>query len=349
MVGNPNDRKGEDIVQDRVKDAGLGALCVLLVFGLGGCGTLSNASLDHVSSLEADDSNLAIDDLLHGRQLPRMDDESPLLTAQLADERQAKADVPAPPPSPETGQPQELAEEDEREDEFFDPFEEAEEGEEFEEYDPWESYNVLVFRFNYNLDRYLVKHLATGYDFVVPNVVQRGISNVFHNVRFAPRFFNNVFQGKLKGAGLEVSRFLINTTVGIGGLFDPASDFFDLQTPDEDFGQTLGYYGVGPGPYLMVPFYPPLTVRDGIGYVVDLALDPFNWLVVPIIKVEDWPQVVTNDNHALALNWGLRILDLTNLRSLNLEAFQGVEEATVDLYSAVRNAYLQKRAKDIRE
>ncbi len=336
-------------MQDRVKNAGLGALCVLLVFGLGGCGTLSNASLDPVSSLEADDSSLATGGLLHGRQLPRMDDESRLLTAQLADERQAEADASAPPPSPETGQPQELAEEDALEDEFFDPFDEAEEGEEFEEYDPWESYNVLVFRFNYNLDRYLVKPVAIGYDFVVPNVVQRGISNVFHNVRFVPRLFNNLFQGKLKGAGLEVSRFLVNTTMGIGGLFDPASDLFDLQTPDEDFGQTLGYYGVGPGPYLIVPFYPPLTVRDGVGYVVDLALDPFNWLVLPFFEVEDWPQVVTNDTTALALNAGLRVLELTNIRSLNLEAFQGVEEATVDLYSAVRNAYLQKRAKDIRE
>ncbi len=336
---------------DRVKNSGLGALCVILVFGLGGCGTLSSPSLDPVSSLEADDSNLATGGLLHGRQLPRMDDESRLLTAQLADERQAEADASAPPPSPETGQPHELVEEDEQEDEFFDPFEEEEEGEEFkyEEYDPWESYNALAFQFNYNLDRHLVRHVAAGYDFVVPDVVQRGILNVFHNVRFVPRFFNNVFQGKLTGAGLEVSRFLINTTVGIGGLFDPASGLFDLETPDEDFGQTLGYYGVGPGPYLMVPFYPPLTVRDGVGYVVDLALDPFNWLVLPFIQVEDWPQVVTDDTTALALNWGLQVLEITNNRALNLETFQGVEEVTVDLYSAVRNAYLQKRARNIRE
>lgn len=237
------------------------------------------------------------------------------------------------------------------EDEFFDPFAEPGEemGEDQEEYDPWEPYNAVVFRFNYNLDDYVVQPVAEGYNSLTPDLVQRTISNVFQNVRFVPRFFNNVFQGKVKGAGIEISRFLINTTFGMGGLFDPATDL-GLETPEEDFGQTLGFYGVGPGPYLLLPFWPsPLTVRDGFGYVVDLALDPFNYLVLPFTQVEDWPQAVTNKDTALILNWGLRIGEILNERSRNLETFQGVEEATVDLYSAVRNAYLQKRAKAIRE
>ena len=222
-------------------------------------------------------------------------------------------------------------------------------GEDQEEYDPWEPYNAVVFRFNYNLDDYVVQPVAEGYNSLTPDLVQRTISNVFQNVRFVPRFFNNVFQGKVKGAGIEISRFLINTTFGMGGLFDPATDL-GLETPEEDFGQTLGFYGVGPGPYLLLPFWPsPLTVRDGFGYVVDLALDPFNYLVLPFTQVEDWPQAVTNKDTALILNWGLRIGEILNERSRNLETFQGVEEATVDLYSAVRNAYLQKRAKAIRE
>ncbi len=235
--------------------------------------------------------------------------------------------------------------------EFFDPFAEPGEemGEDQEEYDPWEPYNAVVFRFNYNLDDYVVQPVAEGYNSLTPDLVQRTISNVFQNVRFVPRFFNNVFQGKVKGAGIEISRFLINTTFGMGGLFDPATDL-GLETPEEDFGQTLGFYGVGPGPYLLLPFWPsPLTVRDGFGYVVDLALDPFNYLVLPFTQVEDWPQAVTNKDTALILNWGLRIGEILNERSRNLETFQGVEEATVDLYSAVRNAYLQKRAKAIRE
>lgn len=238
------------------------------------------------------------------------------------------------------------------EDEFFDPFAlRDDEGQAvIEEYDPWQPYNEVVFEFNYRLDQYVVKPIAQGYDFIVPNAAQRGVSNAFHNVRFAPRFFNNLFQGKLKGAGLEVSRFLINTTVGVGGLFDPARDLFGLDTPDEDFGQTLGYYGVGPGPYLLIPFFPsPLTARDAVGFVVDLGLDPFNYLVLPFVEVESWPQVVTDDSTALWLNWGLRGLEILNTRSLNLETFQGVEEAAVDLYGAVRNGYLQRRAKAIRE
>lgn len=238
------------------------------------------------------------------------------------------------------------------EDEFFDPFAlRDEEGQiVIEEYDPWQSYNEVVFEFNYRLDKYVFKPVARGYDFVMPNVAQRGVSNAFHNVRFVPRFFNNLLQGKFKGAGLEVSRFLINTTVGVAGLFDPARDLFDLDTPDEDFGQTLGYYGVGPGPYLLIPFFPsPLTARDAVGFVVDLGLDPWNYLVLPFIEVQGWPQVVTDDSTALWLNWGLRGLDILNTRSLNLETFQGVEEAAIDLYGAVRNGYLQRRAKLIQE
>lgn len=246
----------------------------------------------------------------------------------------------------------ETAQEPTERDEFFDPFAlQDEEGQAvLEEYDPWQPYNEVVFEFNYRLDKYVFKPLAQGYDFVVPNAAQRGVSNAFHNVRFAPRFFNNLFQGKFKGAGLEVSRFLINTTVGIGGLFDPAEDLFDLTTPDEDFGQTLGYYGVGPGPYVLIPFFPsPFTVRDAVGFVVDLGLDPWNYLVLPFVEVESWPQAVTDDSTALWLNWGLRGLDILNTRSLNLETFQGVEEAAIDLYGAVRNGYLQRRAKAIRE
>ncbi len=247
---------------------------------------------------------------------------------------------------------EEVSQEPTEEDEFFDPFAvRDEEGQAvLEEYDPWQPYNEVVFEFNYRLDKYLFKPLAQGYDFVVPDAAQRGVSNAFHNVRFAPRFFNNVFQGKFKGAGLEVSRFVINTTIGIGGLFDPAEDLFDLTTPDEDFGQTLGYYGVGPGPYVLIPFFPqPFTVRDAVGFVVDLGLDPWNYLVLPFVEVESWPQVVTNDSTALWLNWGLRGVDLLNTRSLNLETFQGVEEAAIDLYGAVRNGYLQTRVKAIQE
>jgi phospholipid-binding lipoprotein MlaA len=234
-------------------------------------------------------------------------------------------------------------------DEPFDPFAKADGGT-GEEYDPWEPMNTNIFAFNLKVDRYVLKPVAKGYDFVMPDLVQVGISNIFTNLRFAPRFLNNVFQGKLKGAGIEVGRFLINSTVGLAGFFDLATKV-DLVTPDEDFGQTLGFYGVTPGPYLVLPLLQPFTVRDFVGYVGDVFLNPINWLVAPIIEANNVPSVIAHKNRMTSsiIQFGARTGEIINERSRNLEKFQGVEEATLDLYTAVRNAYLQKRARAILE
>ncbi len=234
-------------------------------------------------------------------------------------------------------------------DEPYDPFAEA--GElDIEEYDPWEPLNTKIFEFNRQVDRWVLKPVATGYNLVVPDLLQEGISNFFYNARFVPRFVNNVLQGKFRGAGIEVGRFLINTTIGIAGFIDWASDM-DLVTPEEDLGQTLGFYGVPPGPYLIVPLYPPFTVRDLVGYVGDVFLNPIYWLALPIIEIEQIPSAVP---HSSRLTTSLilltaKVTEVVNDRSLNLEKFQGVEESVVDLYAAVRNAYLQKRARALKE
>ena len=234
-------------------------------------------------------------------------------------------------------------------DETFDPFAKAGEGAD-EEYDPWEPVNSTIFEFNRQVDRFVLKPVAKGYDFILPDVVQVGISNIFYNLRFAPRFLNNVFQGKLKGAGIEVGRFLINSTIGVAGFFDLATKI-DLVTPEEDFGQTLGFYGVKPGPYLVLPFLQPFTVRDFTGFIGDIALNPINWLVAPIIEVDDIPSVIEHKNRTTStfVQLGSRVGEIVNDRSRNLQKYQGVEEATLDLYTAVRNAYLQKRSQAIRE
>jgi phospholipid-binding lipoprotein MlaA len=233
-------------------------------------------------------------------------------------------------------------------DELFDPFAKAEEG--GDEYDPWESFNTFVFEFNRKVDKYALKPVAQGYDFIVPDFVQVGISNIFYNFRFPQRFLNNVFQGKIKGAGIEVGRFLLNTTVGYAGFLDLAKEI-DLVTPDEDFGQTLGSYGVRPGPYLVLPFLQPFTLRDFGGYVMDVFLNPINWLVAPIIEIEGVPSLIAHKNRTTTsfVQIGSRVGEIVNERSRNLEKFQGVEEATLDLYTAVRNAYLQSRTRAIRE
>jgi len=195
-----------------------------------------------------------------------------------------------------------------------------------EEYDPWEPFNEKMFSFNYKLDRYVLKPVAKGYNFVMPDRLQQMIDSGFDNLLVVQRVVNNLLQGRPLGATAEVGRFLINSTVGIGGLFDIAKQEFNLQKTRADFGQTLGIWGIGPGPFLVLPLMPPLTVRDGIGTAVDGAMDPLSY-VLPFI----WTRL------------GMKIGSMINDRSLNLDLYQGFEETTVDLYSAVRNGYLQRR------
>lgn len=198
--------------------------------------------------------------------------------------------------------------------------------------DPWEPVNAKVFSFNLNVDRYVLKPVATGYAWVVPDPVEQAIGRAIYNIRFVPRTVNDLLQWKWQNAGVEVSRFLVNSTVGVAGLFDVAGDYLDLQAvPEEDFGQTLAKHGVQPGPYLVLPLLPPTTVRDGIGTVGDLFLDPLNYFL-PFI-----PQA------------SVRATEIVNERSQNLELYEGVEVATLDMYGAVREAYVQKRSKAIRE
>lgn len=236
------------------------------------------------------------------------------------------------------------------EDPFYDPFAKSDELAGGEEYDPWEPLNTKVFEFNRQVDRWVLKPAAQGYNAVVPNPVQIGISNFFYNLRFPPRFINNLAQGKLTGAGTEVGRFLLNSTFGFAGFVDVATEL-NITTPEEDTGQTLGYYGVKPGPYLVVPLLPPFTLRDFVGYLGDIALNPMNWMVFPIIEVNGIPSLVAHHNRTTSsiAQIGGRVEEILNDRSLNLEKFQGVEEATLDLYTAVKNAYIQKRRNAIRE
>ncbi|MGH7428784.1 MAG: MlaA family lipoprotein [Candidatus Methylomirabilaceae bacterium] len=200
-----------------------------------------------------------------------------------------------------------------------------------QEYDPWEPYNETMFSFNHDVfDRYLLKPVATAWDTVVPDPFQRSLKNLFVNLGFPRRFVNSVLQLKFEGAGHELVGFVLNTTIGVGGLFDIATEA-GLKKSDEDTGQTLGVYGVGPGPYLILPILPPLTVRDGFGLVADIAMDPLTY-VLPFA--------------GFAVRYPVNVV---NERSLNLELFESVEESTVDLYSAVRNGYLQRRQNAIQK
>jgi phospholipid-binding lipoprotein MlaA len=206
----------------------------------------------------------------------------------------------------------------------------AEDGDEI--FDPWEPFNEKMFDLNLKLDRYVLKPVARVWKTVVPDPWQVMLSNGMDNLRFAPRFINNILQGKFAGAGREMSRFLINSTAGIGGLFDPAKDYWGIRPSNEDFGQTLGKWGAGPGPYLVLPVMPPTTVRDGVGMGVDTLLNPFGYFV-------GW----------FPAGLAMKIGDTINDRALNYDLFQGVEETTIDLYSSVRHFYMKRREQQIKD
>lgn len=196
--------------------------------------------------------------------------------------------------------------------------------------DPWEAWNEPMFRFNKRLDEVVLKPIATGWDMALPDSFQRGLHNAIDNLSVVRRVVNNLLQWKPERAGRELARFTINSTIGYVGFLDVAKDYFGLQQADEDFGQTLAVWGAKSGPYLVLPLT-ITTPRDGTGRIIDGLMNPITWT---------WPWGATA---------GVLVVDGVNERSLNLDRYERVEESVVDLYSAVRNAYFQRRAAAIRE
>jgi len=188
------------------------------------------------------------------------------------------------------------------------------------EEDPWEGFNRPVFRFNHAIDTYGLKPLAQGYQKVTPGFLRRGIHNMFLNVGEAGNLANNLLQGKPRAAGIDTSRFLFNTTFGLLGFFDVATKM-GLPRSDEDFGQTLAVWGVGSGPYLVLPFFGPSTLRDAPAKLPDYLMTPY-----PYLEPET--------------RWGLGALNTIDTRAGLLSA-EGMVEG--DRYSFIRNVYLQTR------
>lgn len=190
--------------------------------------------------------------------------------------------------------------------------------------DPWERYNRHMDAFNDGLDRALIKPAAKAYDAVAPLPARVAVNNFLGNIGDVWTGVNNVLQGKVaKGAG-DFGRVLVNSTVGIFGVFDVATPM-GLERHNEDFGQTLAVWGVGDGPYVVLPFFGPRTVRDSGGLVVDMVADP----------VSQSDQI--RERNTLT---GLRILDA---RAEFLPADKVIEEAATDRYAYLRDAYLQRR------
>lgn len=282
--------------------------------------------------------------------------DAPAGNAAPAQDAPPDAIIAAPDPAPSeppAANPSEISQKDKDTDEFYDPF--AKKGEVTDETgaDPWEGFNSAMFEFNRKFDKYALKPAAKVYDKIMPNALQKGISNFYYNnIHFGPRFINNLLQFKIKEAGIELGRLVINDVIGLAGFFDPALHWLEIdKPPQEDAGQTLGAYGVPPGPYLVLPLLPPFTLRDFFGYLLDFGANPVNYFLLPTFEVDHWPSAIPHKNRdtTTILQLGRTFEELVNYRSLNLETFESMEEATVDFYSTVRNAYLQKRARAVRE
>jgi len=193
-----------------------------------------------------------------------------------------------------------------------------------EVWDPIEPVNRVFFWVNDKLYFYLLKPVARGYRWAVPEPWRVSVKNFFSNLAAPVRIINSGLQGKFGDAGNEITRFAVNTTIGIG-FFDTAKDHFDLRIKDEDTGQTLGHYGVGPGPYLVLPVLGPSNLRDGIGMFADSRMNLLYYIS------EGWTY------------YGLRAYDKVNDLSLDKDTYEGIKKDALDPYLFVRDAFIQYR------
>ena len=199
-----------------------------------------------------------------------------------------------------------------------------------ENHDPLESMNRGIFWFNDQVDTYALVPAATVWDKVLPSRVQRSVANFFNNLRFPIVAGNDLLQAKFIHTASDIGRFAVNTTVGIAGFFDPATDW-GLEAHDEDFGQTLGYWGVPAGPYLVIPIFGPSDARDAGGLAVDGFSTVYPWFIDFVYTV------------------GARTVDVINTRSLYLKQVEEAKAASIDYYAAVRNAYVQRRKAQVND
>ncbi len=195
--------------------------------------------------------------------------------------------------------------------------------------DPWERFNRATFKFNDALDRAVLRPVTRGYVKVTPRALRTGVSNFFANLETVPTLVNNVLQGKVRDAGNDTARLLLNSTLGIGGLFDPATAA-GLDKNDEDFGQTLGKWGVDSGPYIMLPLLGPSTVRDGLARVPDTFLDPSHYL---------------EDD---STRYTITAVEIIDLRASLLDLDAQLEQS-FDRYAFVRNVWMQRREYKVKD
>ncbi len=199
--------------------------------------------------------------------------------------------------------------------------------------DPFEGFNRDIFSFNRGMDRWLFDPITRGYQFAVPAMGRRALYRAFQNMDSPVILANHMLQFRVVDAAGTTTRFVINSSLGVAGLFDPAADWFEVYRREGDFGQTLARYGSPSGPYLMLPFFGPSTVRDVFGDVVDILADPLSYVLGPIT----WWTIMLGGGEGLTT------------RDAHFDDLRALEAGSVDFYSALRSAYLQNRDAMVRE
>jgi len=197
--------------------------------------------------------------------------------------------------------------------------------------DPLYIWNKGMYYFNDKFYFWLLKPVSQGYSAIFPEGVRGSISNFFYNLTTPIRFLNSLLQLKMKSAGNEIVRFVVNSSVGVGGLGDFAKDKLDIKRHNEDLGQTFGYYGVGHGFYITWPLLGPSSLRDSIGLIGDAFLNPVNY----VTPLQDCLAITASDK--------------VNDTSLHIGDYEDIIKAAVDPYVSIRDAYVQNREKKVKE
>lgn len=208
--------------------------------------------------------------------------------------------------------------------------------------DPLSGYNRWMTSFNDKFMIYALTPVSEGYATILPQSLRLGLSNAIENIQFPIRFANNLLQGKFQNSSDELGRFIINSTVGLAGLIDVAANHMTtpIHAHDEDFGQTLGYYGVGSGFHVVLPFFGPSNIRDIVGITADAYLSP-------IVYVRELEKYKIPEN--LGQSIGIYTVHTINKTSLHLGEYENLKEDAVDLYPFFKDIYEQKRNSDIAE
>ncbi len=206
-------------------------------------------------------------------------------------------------------------------------------------YDPFSGYNRAMTNFNDGAYEYVLKPVSKGYKYLFHEEVRFSVEKFFHNLYFPIRLVNNLLQGKFHNAYEESERFVLNTTVGVLGLFDPAKSEFDLQPHEEDFGQTLGFYGLKSGPHIVLPLLGPSNLRDLVSMYPDALISPIDYT-----ERSYWTLTDTSVEYI-----GAKSLEKVNYTSLYMDKYDKLKEDAVDLYPYLRDVYEQYRDEQIKE